>query len=386
MEQFQDVELVSDGKIISCHKLLLALHSEYFRTFFSMDMNRFTEVDRNQVEIVCIGPKTMKTVKKFLYTGKIEEVTRDDGISLLEAFTFFMISDEFGILEDLIKPYENDLDEYERELLVQYRIITQILSRRAERIQSSLDNSTGDLSDLSDHELNMAADLVTTGYLSEFGMNTLATKIKSSWSNWSDHPSVAEVRCAAALAATGHLTEVKNMKLRDMEVPSSENMLSLARMVSDRVSLTGVTGDVGPLLSSLSCEWLWISNMELDQTASCSGVRDSVVLRNVTGDVGPLLSSLTCSQLRIFNMELDQAATSGLVQGLQLGVEVLWLCDGVRLHLQTLVEYDGRGRCVEVRCEDDTADTYREGGTWAGRINWNVATIDGDVVMWRPDD
>ena len=150
MEQFQDVELVSDGKIISCHKLILALHSEYFRTFFSMDMNRFTEVDRNQVEIVCIGPKTMKTVKKFLYTGKIEEVTRDDGISLLEAFTFFMISDEFGILEDRIKPYENDLDEYERELLVQYRIITQILSRRAARIQSSLDNSTGDLSDLFD--------------------------------------------------------------------------------------------------------------------------------------------------------------------------------------------------------------------------------------------
>ena len=87
-------------------------------------------------------------------------------------------------------------------------------------------------------------------------------------------------------------------------------------------------------------------------------------------------------------MELDQAATSGLVQGLQLGVEVLWLCDGVRLHLQTLVEYDGRGSCGEVsmRCEDDTADTYREGGTWAERINWNVATIDGDVVMWRPDD
>ena len=80
MEQFQDVELVSDGEIISCHKLILALHSEYFRTFFSMNMSSFEEVDRNRVEIMCIGPDTMKTVKKFLYTGEIEEVTRDDGI------------------------------------------------------------------------------------------------------------------------------------------------------------------------------------------------------------------------------------------------------------------------------------------------------------------
>ena len=56
MEQFQDVELVSDGEIISCHKLILALHSEYFRTFFSMNMSSFEEVDRNRVEIMCIGP------------------------------------------------------------------------------------------------------------------------------------------------------------------------------------------------------------------------------------------------------------------------------------------------------------------------------------------
>ena len=188
LEQFQDVELVSNGETISCHKLILALHSEYFRTFFSKNMSSFEEVDRNRVEIVCNGPNTMKTLEKFLYTGEIEEVTRDDRISLLEAFTFFMISDEFGILEDRIKPYENDLDEYERELLVQYRIITQILSRRAARIQSSLDNSTGDLSDLSEDDLNIAADLVTTGYLTEDLMKKLATRIQSSWSAITSNP------------------------------------------------------------------------------------------------------------------------------------------------------------------------------------------------------
>ena len=389
------MELVSDGKIISCHKLILALHSEYFRTFFSMDMNRFTEVDRNQVEIVCIGPKTMKTVKKFLYTGKIEEVTRDDGISLLEAFTFFMISDEFGILEDLIKPYENDLDEYERELLVQYRIITQILSRRAARIQSSLDNSTGDLSDLSEDDLNMAADLVTTGYLTEDLMKKLATRIQSSWSRFDFYPSVAEVRLAATLAATGHLTEVKYMKLRDLQLTGIKNISSLASGVRQKVELSNVTGDVATLLSSLNCTVLWMANMELEPnqaaTLSCSGVRNKVELDNVTGDVGPLLSSLSCTQLLIDNMELNKTATSGLVRGLQHGVEILVLDEGgrgpVTLDIQTLVEYDGRGRCGEVAFDDDTAATYREDmKVWAERINWDVTDQPHQIVMLRRDD
>ena len=70
-------------------------------------------------------------------------------------------------------------------------------------------------------------------------------------------------------------------------------------------------------------------------------------------------------------MELDPAATSSLVLGLQRGVEELCLGGGVRLHLQTLLGYDGRGRCDEVWCEGDTADTYREEmKAWAIRVNW----------------
>ena len=389
MEQFQDVELVSDGKIISCHKLILALHSEYFRTFFSKNMSSFEEVDRNCVEIVCKGPNTMKRIKEFLYTGEIEEVTRDDGISLLEAFTFFMISDEFGILEDLIKPYENDLDEYERELLVQYRIITQILSRRAARIQSSLDNSTGDLSDLSEDELNIAADLVTTGYLTEDLMKKLATRIQSSWSRYNFKPSVAEVRLAATLAATGRLTEVEYMSLHDLDL-TGINISSLASGVRQRVWLRSVTGDVATLLSSLNCRQLWMDDMELDQTASCSGVTGEVLLMGVTGDVAPLLSSLTCTQLLIDNMELNQSATRGLVQGLKHGVKRMELQLGDwgpdTLDIQTLVEYDGRGRCGEVECYNVTSAAYREEiKTWAGRINWDV-TGEWLIEMRRRDD
>ena len=52
------------------------------------------------------------------------------------------------------------------------------------------------------------------------------------------------------------------------------------------------------------------------------------MLENVTGDLGPLLSSLTCSELWIDSMELDQAATSSLVRALQHGVEKLRLWRG----------------------------------------------------------
>ena len=120
-------------------------------------------------------------------------------------------------------------------------------------------------------EVRCAAALVTPGYLPGKVQTKLANRIKSSWSHYNFYPSVAEVRCAAALAATGHLTKVMNMQLnlRDLKLP---NMLSLTRVVRGRVFLSSVTGDIGPLVSSLTCSELWIQNMELDQAATCSGV------------------------------------------------------------------------------------------------------------------
>ena len=95
----------------------------------------------------------------------------------------------------------------------------------AARIQSSLADSSYSLSD---DEMDISSDLVTTGYLSEVGTMKLATRIQSSWSRYYFYPSVAEVRLAATLAATGRLTEVKYMNLRNLELPSIKNISSLA--------------------------------------------------------------------------------------------------------------------------------------------------------------
>ena len=59
----------------------------------------------------------------------------------------------------------------------------------------------------------------------------------------------------------------------------------------------------------------------------------------------------------------------------------------VTLDIQTLEEYDGRGRCDLVGCYDDTAAPFREDmKTWAGRINWDLTEEWRLIEMRRRDD
>ena len=162
-------------------------------------------------------------------------------------------------------------------------------------------------------EVRCAAMLVTSGRLEENLMTTLVTRIQSSFNN--EWTSVAEVRCAAALVATGHLTSVEYMLLGHLKLPSIKDIPSLAKAITTKVWLSNVTGDIGPLLSSITCPELVISAMELDQTATSSGVSGKVWLEKVTGDIGSLLSSLSCRELLISTMELDRAATCSGVSG-----------------------------------------------------------------------
>ena len=111
---------------------------------------------------------------------------------------------------------------------------------------------------------------VLTGHLAE---HVVATRIQSDWSSSRYCTSAAEVRLAAALAATGHLSSVKYMRLCDLELPITEDVPSLAGVVSDWVELVNVGGDVGPLVTSLTCTALWIEDMELDQAATSSLVQ-----------------------------------------------------------------------------------------------------------------
>ena len=134
--KFKDVELISDGVTIPCHKLILALHSQYFRTIFSNP-----QLDSNQIKIMSFSPKTLNAVKTFIYTGNVK-VTRKTIKNMLEAFTFFVISDRFGKLEEAMGPFiyddkpmyicirrddDNKLDEYEKRIWEDYCHINSLI-------------------------------------------------------------------------------------------------------------------------------------------------------------------------------------------------------------------------------------------------------------------
>ena len=135
-----------------------------------------------------------------------------------------------------------------------YRIVTQclviVMSCRTEEEKELRAKTVQLQSWLTDENYRMSSDdyviatqLLSDGHLPEDMMTTLATRIQSSWSR-SHYPSVAEVVCAAALAATGHLTSVECMVLSNLELPSTEDMPSLARVVSSVVWLRNVTGEL----------------------------------------------------------------------------------------------------------------------------------------------
>ena len=199
--------------------------------------------------------------------------------------------------------------------------------------------SLSHLEDLSEDVLEAAAEQINSGPLATEAMTKLAAMIESSLSYCSR---AAVVRFASSLAASGHLTSVEWMGLGDMELPN-DHLPALARVV-----------------------------------------REGVTLHNVTGDLANLLANLSSQYVGMHDVELDEAATRGLVLGLQQGVAVLVLCAGARVHLETLLDYDGRGRCDGVRCWGHTADNYREEVRgWATRVDWEFVEYEGGWVTKR---
>ena len=104
---FEDFEIISEGVATSFHKLILALHSSFFRTLFSI--TGFQERDQNFIKTSSFKPKIINIMKNFIYTGRINiYLARKTIRNVLEAFTFYMIEDMFGKLEDAMMTLFND--------------------------------------------------------------------------------------------------------------------------------------------------------------------------------------------------------------------------------------------------------------------------------------
>lgn len=65
--------------MFKCHRAVLAVSSEYFRTMFEFDKINTSSLNiRDQeVSLVAIGANTFKKIVQFMYTGTISLLKRD---------------------------------------------------------------------------------------------------------------------------------------------------------------------------------------------------------------------------------------------------------------------------------------------------------------------
>ena len=96
-DQLSDIEIVCTGedmkKSFKCHKLVLSLGSQYFRTMFS---GHFCE-SKGTVEVPDITSATMANLLQYLYTGKIDK--RKIDLDLLSTSNKYQVEDLQAVCE-----------------------------------------------------------------------------------------------------------------------------------------------------------------------------------------------------------------------------------------------------------------------------------------------
>ena len=62
-------------------------------------------------------------------------------------------------------------------------------------------------------------------------------------------------------------------------------------------------------------------------------------------------------------------------------VKEVWLRAGVSLDMETLAQYDGKGKCESVPLWDDTRERYgARVDSWAGDMGWDVSGDSGNFT------
>lgn len=106
-EILTDVDLVSGQTTVPCHKLILSLHSAFFRTLFHSE--GFLESGQERILLNHINPKLLQSVVTFIYTGKLD-IDSCNAVELLEIHSVLQLEDE-----TLVKQVETVLTDSARQ-------------------------------------------------------------------------------------------------------------------------------------------------------------------------------------------------------------------------------------------------------------------------------
>ena len=111
-----------------------------------------------------------------------------------------------------------------------------------------------------------------------------------------------------------------------------------------------------------------------------------VFISNVSGNIAPIISRIKCECLWISEMKLNSEDTAALVLNMQNNVEEvrLGLYGFVKLDWDSLLSYDGRGRCRVVECSGQTRKRYGHKLAILGKtMGWSVEKGSQNVLIER---
>ena len=131
-------------------------------------------------------------------------------------------------------------------------------------------------------------------------------------------------------------------------------------------------------------EKIILDNIDLAQVAHASSLADvnvsyDVFINNVSGNIARIISRVKCECLWISEMKLSSEDTAALVLNMQNNVEEVRLGGNgrrsgfVELDWDSLLSYDGRGRCRVVECSGQTRKRYGHKLEILGKtMGWSV--------------
>ena len=172
-------------------------------------------------------------------------------------------------------------------------------------------------------------------------------------------------RSTESLAAP--IREKLNRKRAYIKLPKILTGASLANL--------GLLGSVS-YLTLVDLDLASVPTEHLASLASC--VTRKVEICNVSScDMVIILDSVKSDKLVIADQSLGSEETRALVRDMESRVEVvvLGVWNEMSLDIGALTQYNGQGRCSDVRFWDDTRDKYgEEVRSWAQRINLKAIT------------